>query len=137
MHLIIAGIMTSSSLRFPTFSYSARSEVSPMDRSVYVLVIASSRSLNRFVASDTDAKSPDVLSFDLLGVIVEGHPLQHGIAFHQAAQSIDTVVEVVFDLVEITFVFIGDLRRNIALADPVHIFLRPFSTGRSLHPEYC
>ena len=42
----------------------------------------------------------------------------------QAAHGIDAVVQVVLDFVEIAVVGVGDLRRDVALADPVHIFGR-------------
>ena len=42
----------------------------------------------------------------------------------QAAHRIDAVIQVVLDFVEIAVVGIGDFRRDVALADPVHIFGR-------------
>ena len=35
---------------------------------------------------------------------------------------VDAGVQVVLDLVEVAVVVVGDLRRDVALADPVHIF---------------
>ena len=40
---------------------------------------------------------------------------------HQPVHHVDAVVQVVLDLVEVAVVVVGDLRRDVALGDPVHI----------------
>ena len=42
----------------------------------------------------------------------------------QPAHRVDAVVQVVLDLVELAVVGVGDLRRDVALADPVHVLGR-------------
>src|ERR1039458_6552582 len=41
---------------------------------------------------------------------------------HQCGDVVDAVVEVVLDLVEVAVVAVGNLRRDVALRDAVHIF---------------
>ena len=47
----------------------------------------------------------------------------------KAVHHIDAGVEVVLDLVEVAVVGVGDLRRDVALGDPVHIFGRDVDRG--------
>ena len=42
----------------------------------------------------------------------------------QAVHHVDAGVEVVLDLVEVAVVGVGDLRRDVALGDPVHVLGR-------------
>ena len=65
-----------------------------------------------------------VRSLDTLGVIVDSHPLEHSVRFHEAAQPGDAGIQVVLDLIEIAVVGVGNLGWDVALRDAVHVFGR-------------
>ena len=48
----------------------------------------------------------------------------------QAVEGVDALVEVVLDLVEVAVVGVGDLRRDVALGDPVDVLGRHHQAGR-------
>ena len=65
-----------------------------------------------------------VLPGDVGAVIVDRHALQHVVGLGETTQTVDARVEVVLQLVEVAVVGVGDLGRDVALGDAVHVLGR-------------
>jgi hypothetical protein len=72
------------------------------------------------------------MSFHLAGIVIHSHFLKNIAAFNQSAQAVNTIVDIVFDFVEITIVIICDLGQGISFANPLDIFGRYIQRS-----DYC
>jgi hypothetical protein len=66
----------------------------------------------------------NVLAFEAFCVIIHSYAVQYIVALHESPKTVDAVVQVVFDLVEVTVVIVSNRFRNFTTADTFNIFSR-------------